>query len=107
MVTQQPNNAMNKAVWIFLVGLVLGIVLAASFTYAFRPFLDNVLYILIVLAFFTIILRRVYLRFYFGNDLYLWRHTTDGFYARDCRDRMGYLQIYQTFNLENRELELE
>jgi hypothetical protein len=43
---------MSKVVWIFIVGLVLGIVLAASFTYAFRPFLDNVLYILIVLSFF-------------------------------------------------------
>lgn len=50
--TQQSNNAMNKVVWIFMVGLVLGIVLAASFTYAFRPFLDNVLYIIIVLSFF-------------------------------------------------------
>lgn len=50
--TQQSNNAMNKVDWIFMVGLMLGIVLAASFTYAFRPFLDNVLYILIVLSFF-------------------------------------------------------
>ena len=50
--TQQPNSAMSKVVWIFMVGLVLGIVLAASFTYAFKPFLDNVLYILIVLSFF-------------------------------------------------------
>lgn len=49
---QQPNNAMNKAVWIFMVGLVLGIVLATSFSFAFRPFLDNVLYILIVLSLF-------------------------------------------------------
>jgi hypothetical protein len=51
-VPQQSNRAMSKVVWIFIVGLVLGIVLAASFTYAFRPFLDNVLYILIVLSFF-------------------------------------------------------
>lgn len=50
--TQQPNNAMSKVLWIFMAGLVLGIVLAASFSYAFKPFLDNVLYILIVLSFF-------------------------------------------------------
>ncbi len=51
-VPQQPNSAISKVVWIFMAGLVLGIVLAASFTYAFRPFLDNVLYIIIVLSFF-------------------------------------------------------
>ena len=50
--TQQSNNAISNVIWIFVSGLVLGIVLAASFTYAFKPFLDNVLYILIVLSFF-------------------------------------------------------
>jgi hypothetical protein len=52
LVPQQPNSAISNVIWIFMAGLVLGIVLAASFSYAFKPFLDNVLYILIVLSFF-------------------------------------------------------
>ena len=50
--TQEANSAISKGFWIFIAGLVLGIVLSVSFTYEFKPFLDNVLYILIVLSFF-------------------------------------------------------
>lgn len=47
----QPNNAMSQVFWIFLSGLVFGVLLSVSFSYQYQPFLDNVLYILIVLSF--------------------------------------------------------
>jgi hypothetical protein len=49
--TEQSNKALNKVFWIFLTGLVLGLLLSISFTYEYKPFLDNVLYIIIVLSF--------------------------------------------------------
>ncbi|MFT3705128.1 MAG: hypothetical protein QM802_22365 [Agriterribacter sp.] len=35
----------------FIIGLFLGIILSVSFTYNFKPFLDNVLYLLLLLSF--------------------------------------------------------
>ena len=49
--TEQSNTALNKVFWIFLTGLVFGLLLSISFTYEYKPFLDNVLYIIIVLSF--------------------------------------------------------
>ncbi len=49
--TQQTNNPIRKVVLIFLIGLVFGVLLSTSFTNEYKPFLDNVLYILIVLCF--------------------------------------------------------
>jgi hypothetical protein len=49
--TQQTNNAISKVFWFFLIGLVFGVLLSTSFTNEYKPFLDNVLYILIVLSF--------------------------------------------------------
>jgi uncharacterized membrane protein len=49
--TEQSNTALNKVFWIFLTGLVFGVLLSTSFTYEYKPFLDNVLYIIIVLSF--------------------------------------------------------
>ncbi len=49
--TQQMNNFIRKVFWLFLTGLVFGILLSTSFTNEFKPFLDNVLYIIIILSF--------------------------------------------------------
>ena len=49
--TQQTNNAISTVFWLFLTGLVFGILLSTSFTNEYKPFLDNVLYIIIVLSF--------------------------------------------------------
>jgi hypothetical protein len=49
--TQQTNNAISKVFWIFLIGLVFGVLLSTSFINDYKPFLDNVLYILILLSF--------------------------------------------------------
>ncbi|MFN8712480.1 MAG: hypothetical protein ACK5Z2_06480 [Bacteroidota bacterium] len=49
--TQQTNNSISKVFWFFLTGLVLGVLLSISFTNEYEPFLNNVLYILIVLSF--------------------------------------------------------
>jgi hypothetical protein len=49
---QAMSNSTNRTFWFFLTGLGLGLLLAISFTYEFNPFLDNMLYILIVLSFF-------------------------------------------------------
>ena len=49
--TEQRKKALNRGFWIFLTGLVFGLLLSISFTYEYKPFLDNVLYIIIVLSF--------------------------------------------------------
>jgi len=49
--TQLTNNFISKAFWLFLTGLIFGILLSASFTNEYQLFLDNVLYILIALSF--------------------------------------------------------
>jgi hypothetical protein len=48
--TQQPNKSIKKIFWMFLTGLVFGVLLSTSFINEYKPFLDNVLYILIVLS---------------------------------------------------------
>jgi hypothetical protein len=49
--TKQTNNSISKIFWSFLTGLVFGVLLSTSFTSEYKPFLDNVPYILIVLSF--------------------------------------------------------
>jgi len=49
--TQQPSKYSSKICWIFLTGLVFGVLLSISFVNEYKPFLDNVLYILLVLSF--------------------------------------------------------
>jgi len=49
--TEHTNNSFSKVFWIFLTALVFGILISISFTNAYKPFLDNVPYILIVLSF--------------------------------------------------------
>lgn len=41
----------RRVFWIFLTALGFGIILSISFTHDYKPFLDNVLYILLVLSF--------------------------------------------------------
>jgi len=49
--TQQTNNSISKVFWFFLIGVIFGILLSISFMNEYKPFLDNVLYILIALSF--------------------------------------------------------
>lgn len=49
--TQQTNNFLRKVFGLFLTGLIFGILLSIAFTKEYKPFLDNVLYILIALGF--------------------------------------------------------
>jgi hypothetical protein len=49
--TQQPKNQNIKIAGLFFLGLFFGIVLAVSFVNDYTIFLDNVIYILIILAF--------------------------------------------------------
>ena len=49
--TQQTNNFFSTVFWLFLTGLAFGILLSISFTNEYKPFLDNVLYIIIILSF--------------------------------------------------------
>ena len=49
--TQQTNNSFSTVFWLFITGLAFGILLSTSFTYEYKPFLDNVLYIIIILSF--------------------------------------------------------
>lgn len=49
--TQQTNNSISKVYWFFLTGVIFGILLSISFMNEYKPFLDNVLYILIALSF--------------------------------------------------------
>jgi len=48
----QPNNEWSRIFRLFLIGLTFGIVLSVSFTYDYKLFLDNVLYLLLVLSLF-------------------------------------------------------
>ena len=49
--TKQTNNAVSTVFWLFITGLVFGILLSTSFTNEYKPFLDNVLYVIIILSF--------------------------------------------------------
>ena len=49
--TKQTNNAVSTVFWLFITGLVFGILLSTSFTTEYKPFLDNVLYVIIILSF--------------------------------------------------------
>lgn len=49
--TQQTNKAVSTVFWLFITGLVFGILLSTSFTNEYKPFLDNVLYLIIILSF--------------------------------------------------------
>jgi len=49
--TQQLSKYSSKIWWMFLTGLVFGVLLSISFVNEYKPFLDNVLYILLVLSF--------------------------------------------------------
>lgn len=49
--TEQTKNSFSKVFWFFLTGLIFGILLSTSFMNDYKPFLDSVLYILIVLSF--------------------------------------------------------
>lgn len=48
--TQQTNKAVSTVFWLFITGLAFGILLSTSFTNEYKPFLDNVLYIIIILS---------------------------------------------------------
>ena len=50
-IQQTTTNSINKVFWLFLTGLILGVLLSISFINEYKPFLDNVLYILVVLSF--------------------------------------------------------
>jgi hypothetical protein len=47
----ETSKHTRSVLWIFLTALAVGISLSISFTYDYKPFLDNVLYILLVLSF--------------------------------------------------------
>jgi hypothetical protein len=64
---QQAKNQNIKFIGLFLCGLIFGILIAASFTNDYKSFLDNVLYILLVLSFiFPIYYSEFILGFIFG-----------------------------------------
>ncbi|WP_242927594.1 hypothetical protein [Pontibacter vulgaris] len=46
----QPNNLHGKVIKLFVTGLVLGVLIATSFTNGYSLFLDNVPYIILVLS---------------------------------------------------------
>jgi hypothetical protein len=48
--TQEPKNQNFKTIGLFLLGLILGISIAVSFTNDYKLFLDNVLYVFLVLS---------------------------------------------------------
>jgi hypothetical protein len=48
--TLQRNMEKGRILWFFLIGLTFGIVLSVSFTYDYKLFLDNVLFILLALS---------------------------------------------------------
>lgn len=51
--TSRPSNkSVRKIVGLFLLGLVLGVLLSVSFVNDYKPFLENVLYLIIILSFF-------------------------------------------------------
>ena len=45
------NKGLGNVLGRFMIGLIFGIILAVSFVHNFNPFLDNVLYILLILTF--------------------------------------------------------
>ena len=47
---QQDSNRYIKIIGLFFVGLILGILLAVSFTNDYKAFLDNVLYVILILS---------------------------------------------------------
>jgi hypothetical protein len=47
---QQTKNQSGKVIGLFTTGLAFGILIAVSFTYDYKPFLDNVLYFLLLLS---------------------------------------------------------
>ncbi len=49
---QQNKNQTVKILRLFLLGLILGIMIAVSFTNSYKFILDNVLYLLLILSFF-------------------------------------------------------
>ena len=49
--TPKTNNSFSTIFWLFITGLAFGILLSTSFTYEYKPFLDNVLYLIIILSF--------------------------------------------------------
>ncbi|MFV8334058.1 hypothetical protein ACNQGO_11365 [Flavobacterium sp. ZT3P35] len=49
--TPQTNNFISTVFWLFITGLAFGILLSTSFTNDYKPFLNNVLYIIIILSF--------------------------------------------------------
>lgn len=49
--TKQLDNPIAKILLIFSIGLLLGVLLSVSFENQFKPFLDNVPYVIIVLSF--------------------------------------------------------
>ena len=48
---QQYKSKMMRVLGLFSVGLLIGIILSVSFTNNYKPFLDNVLYLLFILSF--------------------------------------------------------
>lgn len=48
--TQEAKNQMIRILWLFFVGLLLGILLVIAFLNDYQPFLDNVLYLFLILS---------------------------------------------------------
>ena len=63
LLIQQAKSQNIKIFGRFFLGLILGIVLAVSFTNDYKPFLDNVLYIFLILS---LIIPIYYSEFIFG-----------------------------------------
>ncbi|NBC25001.1 MAG: hypothetical protein GVX78_05235 [Bacteroidetes bacterium] len=61
--TKQTNNLQTKVLSLFITGLVFGILIAISFTNGYDLFLDNVLYIILVLS---LLIPIYYSEFIFG-----------------------------------------
>lgn len=47
---QQSGNLKSKLLGLFMIGLVLGVLIATSFTNEYNLFLDNILYIILMLS---------------------------------------------------------
>lgn len=62
-ITQQTKNQNIKIIGLFLLGLILGISIAVSFTNDYKLFLDNVLYVLLL---FSLIFPIYYSEFILG-----------------------------------------
>lgn len=48
----QYKSLMTNTLARFTIGLIFGIILSVSFVYNFKPFMDNVLYLLLIISFF-------------------------------------------------------